>query len=127
MPAIKRSKPRITSAQFVADRNDEVRDALNKLGRAVLPCVDTSTFYLTDLMHDAMNMANMADGQDLYIYVTECGTHCFADRSLARDSLMGIRLCAALKITCTNPKQKYLPRTWRIAHIDLPNTETAAA
>lgn len=123
MPAINRSKPRITAAQFVANRNDEVRDALNKLGRMVLPCVDTSTFYLTDLMHDAMRMAEMADGAELYIYVTECGTHCFTecDNATARHNLMGIRLCAALKVTCTNPKQKYLPRTWRIAHIALPN------
>lgn len=123
MTTTKRSKPRITSAQFVAERNDEVRDALNKLGRMVLPCVDTSGFYLTDLMHDAMCMAEMADGSSLYIYVTECGTHNFAERDnpTARDNLMGIRLRAALKVTCTNPKQKYLPRTWRIAHIDPPN------
>ena len=123
----KRSLPRITGKQFVAERNDEVRDALNKLGRMVLPCVDTSTFYLTDLMHDAMRMAEMADGTHLYIYVTECGTHCLADRSVADHALYGIRLCAALKVTCTNPKQKYLARTWRIAHIALPNTERGAA
>jgi len=115
MPAIKRSKPRITAAQFAADRNDEVRTALNQLGRVILPCVDTSTFYLTDLMYDAIKMADMADGATAYVYVTECGTHFFADPVAASHVLANIGLRASFKITCTCPKQVYLPRTWAIS------------
>ena len=114
MTAIKRSKPRITAAQFSADRNDEVRNALNKLGRVILPCVDTSTFYITDLMYDALKMADMADGAKAYVFVTECGTHFFTDPVVASHTLANIGLRASFEITCTNPKQHYLHRTWAI-------------
>jgi hypothetical protein len=114
----KRSLPRVTPKQFVAERNDEVRNALTLIGRHVLPCVDPKDFYYSDLMHDAMHMADMTDEQTSYLFVTECGTHMYAAFDHVVSAIRTVRCRGLFKITCTAPKRRYLDRTWRIRPMD---------
>lgn len=116
----KRSLPRITPKQFVAERNDEVRNALTIIGRHVLPCVSPADFYYSDLMHDAMRMAEMADEETLYLFVTDCGTHMFTSLASVSAHARSIRCRGVFKITCTNPKRRYIDRTWRITETTAP-------
>jgi hypothetical protein len=105
----KRSLPRLTSAQFVSNRNDEVRSALNSLARLVLPHADLADFYVTDLVHDAIAMANMADGEIYYLIVTDCGTHLFTPERFAPNEMT---YRAKFKITCLKHRADYIPRRW---------------
>lgn len=127
MTTKKRSLPRITPKQFVAERNDEVRNALTIIGRHVLPCVDPKYFHFADLMHDAMHMANMTDEQTSFLFVTECGTHMLASFGQVVDHIRTIRCRGLFRITCPAPKQRYLDRTWRITPMlgDTGTAETA--
>lgn len=122
MPTKKRSLPRITPKQFVAERNDEMRSALIFLGRKVLPHLDVQHSYITDLVHDALHLAEMNDGDTVYLHLTDVGTHLSADLATLRDLTQNIAAPrAVLKITCTKPQTKYLTRHWACENL----TETA--
>lgn len=108
----------LTVKDFVSDASDDFRTALNFIGRQVLTCkhIDPAYFYTTDLVYDALTLANMADGQRVWIIVTDMGTHLFHNSEEAREYLSahGGDARTLIKIQCTCPTQEYLPRTWRV-------------
>lgn len=127
---------KITAPMLSANENDDFRSAIQALGRTVMPAMmaypksdthinfDPTRYYYSDLMYDAIRMANMRDGEYMWLILTPSGTHNFLDRDEAVRMMGAVSGMTMLRVRCTNPTQEYLPRTWKI---DVEAAPTSAA
>lgn len=94
----------VTNHPTTSINNDYFRMAFQDIARAALPHLKLDQAYHTDLLWDAHNMAEMAEGAEAYIIVRDCGTAWYANvrtmaECIAQDKTIMENCNAMLRVT----------------------------